>query len=107
MVRPYDTIRKRKVMGKAKDPGKGNKIIGTIIDIKGEFSVGHEVGDRFELSCYNSDELCGFFHRFPFLLLSGMQYGGRYPWWNEGQTTFEYECPGRKNPVALKLEIVK
>lgn len=48
-------------MGKAKDPGKGNRIIGTIIEIKGECSVGHELGDRFKLSCHSSEGLCGFF----------------------------------------------
>lgn len=48
-------------MGKARDPGKGKKIIGTIIDIKGECSVGHEVGDRFKLGCHSSDGSAGFF----------------------------------------------
>ncbi len=94
-------------MGKAKDPGKGNKIIGTIIEIKGECSVGHEIGDRFKLSCHSSDGLCGFFYDFLFPRLSVMQFGGRYPWWNEGQATFEYDCPDKKNLVTLKLEIVK
>jgi hypothetical protein len=36
-----------------------------------------------------------------------MQFGGRYPWWNEGQNAFEYGCPDKKNPVTLRLEIVK
>jgi len=94
-------------MGKVKDPGKGHKIIGTVIDQKGTCSAGHEVGDRFELSCYNSDGLCGFFYNFLFPRLSVMQFGGRYPWWSEGQTTFEYQCPDKKNPVTLRLEIVK
>jgi len=94
-------------MGKVKDPGGGYKIIGTVIDQKGTCNAGHEVGDRFELSCYNSDGLCGFFYTFLFPRLSVMQFGGRYPWWNEGQNTFEYECPDKKNPVTLRLEILK
>ncbi len=36
-----------------------------------------------------------------------MQFGGRYPWWDEDQTVFEYECPDKKNCVTLKLEMIK
>lgn len=94
-------------MTKVKGPGVGNRIVADVLSVKGRCNAGHEVGDRFELSCHNPDGLCGFFYHDLFPKLSVMQFGGRYPWWDEDQTVFEYECPDRKNCVTLKLEIIK
>lgn len=94
-------------MVKIVDPSVGNKIIGTVIGIKGKCNAGHQVGDKCELSCYNSGGLCGFFYHFLFPRLSVMQFGGKYPWWAEGQNIFEAECPDRKNAVTIKLEVIK
>ena len=94
-------------MAKARNPGVGCKIIATITDMKGKCNAGHEIGDQFQLSCHNPDGLCGFFYNDIFPRLSVMQFGGRYPWWAEDQTTFEFECPDKKNLVTLRLEIVE
>lgn len=94
-------------MAKVKDPGVGKKILGTITEIKGNCNVGHEVGDQFQLSCHSADGLCGFFYNFIFPRLSVIQFGGSYPWWGQDQTTFEYECPDKKNAVTLKLEVME
>jgi uncharacterized repeat protein (TIGR04076 family) len=32
----------------------------------------------------------------------GMQFGGKYPWWDKDQ--IEVECPDRFNTVSLKIE---
>jgi uncharacterized repeat protein (TIGR04076 family) len=76
-----------------------------ITELKGVCNCGHEVGDTFELSCHSADGLCGFFYHEIFPKLSVMQYGGKYPWWEEGQSVFEAECPDRKNAVTLRLEV--
>ena len=94
-------------MGRGVDPSVGNKIFGTVIGVKGKCNASHEVGDKFELSCYQSDGLCGFFYHFLFPRLSVMQFGGKFPWWTEGQNIFEVECPDRKNVVSLQLEIIR
>lgn len=94
-------------MGKAKDPILGNKIIGTVTGIKGTCNVSHEVGDKFEVSCHTADGLCGFFYNSIFPRLAVIQFGGKYPWWAEGQNVFEVECPDRKNVVSLRLEVLR
>ena len=53
-------------MGKARDPGVGNKILATVIKSEGECNAGHVIGDKFELCVHNADGLCGFFSTFFF-----------------------------------------
>ncbi|PIP46979.1 MAG: hypothetical protein COX16_06905 [Deltaproteobacteria bacterium CG23_combo_of_CG06-09_8_20_14_all_51_20] len=72
-----------------------------IIDVKGECTAGHRKGDSFNLSCYTSGGLCGFFYHDIFPGLSVMQFGGRYPW-NKGDEMV-VECPDRKNAVTLRI----
>ncbi len=40
----------------------GYKVIGTVKRVKGHCTAGHKVGDKFELSGYSADGLCGFFY---------------------------------------------
>jgi uncharacterized repeat protein (TIGR04076 family) len=94
-------------MGETVNTGNSRRIVATVVDIKGKCSAGHEIGDKFDLSCHNSDGLCGFFYHDLFPRLSVMQFGGSYPWWEENQTSFEYECPDKKNLLTLKLEIME
>ena len=89
------------------NPGAGNKITGTVADIKGTCNAGHKVGDTFDLSCHYADGLCGFFYHAIFHTIAVLQFGGAFPWWAEGQATFELECPDRKNAVTLKLECIQ
>jgi len=72
-----------------------------IISIKGHCNAGHQVGDTFNLSCWNPDGLCGFFYHDIFPSISVFQFGGEFPWAKEGALTLE--CPDRHNLVTLKL----
>lgn len=92
-------------MSKVISPGVGRKIIATVIEIKGTCNAGHQVGDRFDINCHKTAGLCGYFYHDLFPRLSVIQFGGRYPWWDENQTVFEYECQDKKNLVTLRLEI--
>jgi uncharacterized repeat protein (TIGR04076 family) len=92
-------------MAKATSPKTGQKILATVIDIKGRCTAGHEIGDKFDISCHRSAGLCGFFYHDLFPRLAVMEFGGRYPWWDERQTSFEYECPDKKNLLTMRLEI--
>ena len=49
-------------MGKARDPGVGNKISATVIGSQGTNAEFYVLGDQFELSVHNPDGLCGFFY---------------------------------------------
>lgn len=85
-----------------KDPGIGYKITATITGVKGNCSAGHEVGETFEISCYNGRELCGWFYNAIYANLQTFQFGGKLPWW-QGDTT-QVQCPDSYNLVTLKLE---
>ena len=79
----------------------GYRIIGTITGLKGNCSAGHKVGDKFELSGYSSDGLCGFFYHdiYPYLIM--LQFGGNFPWGDPDKMTLE--CMDRTNVLAIEL----
>jgi uncharacterized repeat protein (TIGR04076 family) len=72
-----------------------------VVEVKGQCSAGHKVGDRLTLSCWDSGGLCGFFYHDIFPSLSVMQFGGKYPWAQADRMIFE--CPDRKNVVILRV----
>jgi len=72
-----------------------------VVSIKGTCGAGHKEGDRFRLSCWNADGLCGFFYHDLFPYLSALQFGGTIPWAQDGPLTLE--CPDRHNLVTLVL----
>jgi uncharacterized repeat protein (TIGR04076 family) len=86
----------------ARDPGMGYKVAATITGVKGACGAGHQEGDTFAISCYDSGGLCGFFYHDLFPDLQTFQFGGQLPWWHGD--TFEVKCPDPKNCVILKLE---
>jgi uncharacterized repeat protein (TIGR04076 family) len=85
----------------AKDPGMGSKIKATVTGVQGVCTAGHQAGENFEVSCYDSGGLCGFFYHHLFSDLETFQFGGNLPWW-EGDT-IETQCPDPVNLVTLKL----
>jgi uncharacterized repeat protein (TIGR04076 family) len=78
------------------------KFVATVTGLKGTCNVNHTMGQQFELNCYDSGGLCGFFYHDIFPYLSVMQFGGKYPWWDKDM--IEVECPDRYNTVSLKIE---
>jgi uncharacterized repeat protein (TIGR04076 family) len=79
-----------------------SKFIATITGLKGTCHANHNLGQQFELNCYDPGGLCGFFYHDIFPYLSVMQFDGKYPWWNKD--TIEVECPDRYNTVSLRIE---
>jgi uncharacterized repeat protein (TIGR04076 family) len=86
----------------ALDPGIGDKVVATIISVKGECSAGHKAGDTYEISCHNPADLCGYFYHDIFPSLSTFQFGGKLPWWSGD--TIQVQCPDPYNLVTMKLE---
>ena len=86
----------------AEDPEIGYKVLAEVTGSEGHCNAGHQVGERFEISCHNPAGLCGFFYHDLFPSLLAFQFGGGLPWW-EGDT-IQVECPDRHNLVTLKLE---
>jgi len=81
----------------------GYRVIGTIKRVKGKCTIGHKVGDKFELSGYSSGGLCGFFYHDIYPYIAMLQFGGGYPpeWGDPDAVTVE--CMDRTNLVTLEL----
>lgn len=86
-------------------PQIGYRVIGKVKSVKGECSAGHEEGDEFELSCYQSSGLCGFFYHNLFPWISVLQFGGKFPWGQED--VIELGCIDSYNEVKIELRRVK
>ncbi|MBM4443688.1 MAG: TIGR04076 family protein [Chloroflexi bacterium] len=86
---------------------KSHRIVGTIKGVKGHCTMGHKVGDRFNLSGYSPDGLCGYFYHdlFPFIVM--LEYGGGFPsaWGNPDVMT--WECIDKANAVTIELQRLK
>ena len=88
-----------------KDPELGYKMVATVVDVKGQCSVGHKVGEKFEISCHNPAGLCGFFYHNIFPSLQTFQFGANMPWWHGEEILLH--CPDSHNLVTIKLERFK
>ncbi|MHB8135211.1 MAG: TIGR04076 family protein [Anaerolineaceae bacterium] len=86
----------------ANDPGIGYQVVASVVGVKGFCSAGHQDGEAFPISCYNTGGLCGFFYHAIFPDLETFQFGGNLPWW-EGDT-LEVQCPDPVNLVTIRLE---
>ena len=84
------------------DPGYGYAVTATVTGVKGKCQAGHQLGDRFPISCYDAGGLCGFCYHAIFPDLQTFQFGGKMPWF-EGDTT-EMICPDPVNLVTIRLE---
>lgn len=85
----------------AQDPGLGYKVVAKVTSVKGHCNAGHQVNDTFDMSCYRSDGLCGFFYHSIFADLQTFQFEGNLPWW-EGDI-IELQCPDPYNLVTINL----
>jgi len=73
----------------------------TVTGLKGTCNARHQIGQTFELNCYDPGGLCGFFYHDIFPVLSVMQFDGKYPWWEKDSV--DVECPDRYNVLSLKI----
>jgi len=100
------------------------KVIGTIVSIKGKCVMGHKVGDTFELSATSADGLCGEFYHSIYAYVVMMEYGGGFPddiddeWpglnpeficvdaYNQARIQLRLEgAPEERNPLYTKKEV--
>ena len=89
-------------------PKLGYRIMGTIKNVKGKCSAGHKVGDKIEISGYDSGGLCGFFYHdiFPYIIM--LQFGGGFPSdWGGDPNIIELECVDKNNAVTIELRRIK
>lgn len=83
-------------------PEAGKKVTGTILSVQGECACEHKAGDKFHLTGYTPNGLCGFFYHdiFPYILM--LQFGGKFPEdWGGG--VLEFNCPDAINLARIQL----
>jgi len=88
-------------------PRIGYRVIGTIKEVKGLCSAGHQVGDQIELSAYDAGGLCGFLYHdvFPYIVM--LQFGGGLPSdWGDPDVV-ELDCVDKVNAVTIELRRVR
>ena len=79
---------------------KNNRLIGKIVEVKGECSAGHRVGEKFDLTLYSEDVakahrasgICAFLYDAIFPYLTALQFGGTFPW-EKDKDRFLASCP--------------
>jgi uncharacterized repeat protein (TIGR04076 family) len=78
------------------------KVTGTIISVKGKCDFGHKIGQKFELSGYSPNGLCGYFYNmlFPYIIM--LEFGGKFPdaW---GGEVMKFDCIDKDNAVCIEL----
>ena len=82
-------------------PSDIKPLMAEITGVKGGCSAGHKIGDSFQISCWDTGGLCGFFYHDIFPNISVMQFEGRYPWSSGDELILE--CPDRENIVTLRV----
>ena len=77
-------------------------IVAKVISQKGTCVAGHSVGDKFTIGQKTAPNLCSWaFHAlFPFAEV--LQFGGSFPWENDGNKA-TVACPDPDNPVVFEL----
>jgi uncharacterized repeat protein (TIGR04076 family) len=76
-------------------------LVAEVISVKGNCSAGHKVGESFQIGCWDSGGLCGFFYHDIFPNLNVMQFGGKYPWGSAEEMTLE--CPDPENAIKIRV----
>jgi uncharacterized repeat protein (TIGR04076 family) len=88
------------------------KIVGKIINIKGECHAGHKVGEKIDLTIVEENrsikgiKLCPFFLDKIFPYLCVMQFGGQFPWQSDPEVFID-SCPDDENKVTIRIERIK
>ena len=85
---------------------KGCKLIGKIVEVRGECSARHCVGEEFDLTLFSEEtnesfrapHICSFFYNAIFPYLVTLQFGGAFPW-EEDRDEFISGCPDRHKVV--------
>lgn len=86
------------------------KLMGKIIDVKGECNADHKVGEEIDFTLFNDEggtvkglKLCPFFmdNIFPYLCV--MWFGGQFPW-EKDPNVFVACCPDWENIVKIRIE---
>ncbi len=76
-------------------------VIAKVTSQKGTCAAGHRAGDEFVIGQQTTAGLCSwaFYSLFPFAEV--LQFGGSFPWEDEGKATVA--CPDPDNPVVFEL----
>ncbi|MCD6268890.1 MAG: TIGR04076 family protein [Deltaproteobacteria bacterium] len=83
-------------------PVFGDRVIGAIVEVSGECSIGMKVGDEFELGIHQCGDFCGYFYHNIFQWINLLQFDGTFPLFPD-KDVMVWECPNSKNRVKVQL----
>ena len=89
-------------------PAEGVRVAIEVVEIMGSgtCTVGHTVGDRWEVStALVPAGICGWAYAAMLPFLQPLRFGGSFPWEAEGEALVC--CPDPANPVVFKLSVVE
>ncbi|HHJ98753.1 MAG TPA: TIGR04076 family protein [Actinobacteria bacterium] len=87
-------------------PPEGRRVTIEITEIQGTgaCSIGHAVGDRWEVgSALVPAGICGWAYAAMLPFLQPLRFGGSFPWEAEGEALVC--CPDPANPVVFRLRV--
>jgi len=87
-------------------PKVGNKVMAKETGMKGNCTIGMQVGDEFELSLHKCGEFCGFFYHNIIGWIKTLQFGGTVPFFKDPDVQI-WECPNSMNGVKIELRRIK
>ena len=77
-------------------------VVAEVISQKGTCSTGHKVGDKFVIGQQAAPNLCSWAFNSLFPFAEVLQFGGSFPWENDGNKA-TVACPDPYNPVVFEL----
>jgi len=92
---------------------KNCRLTGKIVEVKGECSAGHHVGEEFDLTLFSEDatkayrtpHVCAFLYDTIFPYLTVLQFSGTFPW-EKHKDRFLASCPDN-NKVVIEIRRTK
>jgi uncharacterized repeat protein (TIGR04076 family) len=92
---------------------KNRILTGKIVEVKGECSAGHHVGEEFDLTLFSEDatqayrtpHVCAFLYDAIFPYLTVLQFSGTFPW-EKDKDKFLASCPDN-NKVVIEIRRTK
>ena len=87
-------------------PRIGFRIEGTIVSVNGDCTIGHKVGEKFDLSIHKNAGLCGFLYHHCFPSIMTLQLGGEFPM-GEDTDVMTWVCPHAGVDVTIELRRIR
>jgi uncharacterized repeat protein (TIGR04076 family) len=87
-------------------PKIGHKVVGKVLEMQNNCTIGMKPGDEFDLSIHKCGEFCGIFYHNIHNWITTLQFGGTFPIGDDPDVQV-WDCPNPMNRVKVELRRVK